>query len=852
MKIVLINQEHAAFSGPGGAERSVQSIADHMAAAGHQVTFISMSRKSYMREVENGGVHSVRDINGVKTILLCRRAAFPSHADLIVPLILHERPDIIHTNVFHQAPQLWEALAPLGIPILHTLREYKLMCPNNMFDGIKDCGDICATCEVASEHAVEMSRYVDGVVGISKFTLARHLGRGLFPNATLKRVIYNSYKRKGATPDIQLDSGKRRPRVGFLGRMHASKGINLVIDAFSQLDQEDASLVMAGDLQDRNISERVKRLAETHPAEYIGFVDPPPFFAGIDFLLIPSIWHEPFGRISIEAFAHGVPVIATRRGGLSDIVEEGKTGWLFDPDYPDELVKILKDLQSVTPEQMVALRTNAVAAAERYLPHVVGDNYLAAYEEVIAAKKKTVSSATRKLFNFYARDSRREDVLDRMRSKRSLRERRPIKVMIVAGEFPKLSETFVLNHVTGLLDLGADVRVLYSRRGAANEVPLDYLKYRLDERSVSMLPPLQEESLMRLVGSEARAIGSRFGAVMADNALADPRATATFEQAKVMLDTTQQKLMDLHAAKTLAEEIGDVDVIHCHFGHRPKMIYKYLDMIGKKVPMVCSYHGIDMSAHIKSFGPTLYDDVKGRLHKALPISNFFRQRLLNLGFDPKDIQVHRVGVDCTKFSFSDRRRADGEPLRLVSVGRVVIKKGFEFGIRGIAAAIARRPDMKLVYNLVGDGDQMPGVRAAVAELNIGHCVNLLGSRSHNEVTTYLANSHAMMATSITGPDGDMEGIPTVTMEAMATGLPVLSTYHSGIPEAVIHGYTGLLAEELDVEGLADNIITLYDNPDLGSRFGRQGRAHVLSEFNIERQNGKVLDLYEQIAFGKMD
>ncbi len=852
MKIVLVNQEHAAFSGPGGAERSVQSIAEHLAHAGHRVTFIAMARNVYTRDMQRGGIHSVREINGVKTILMAKKGRVPTHADLLVPVILRERPDVVHTNVFHRAPQLWQGLAPLDIPVLHTLREYKLMCDRNMFDGERDCGTQCAACFTASNHAVEMSRHVEGVVGISEFTLKRHLDRGLFADASLARVIPNSYRRRGAVPPARPLGPGIAPRVGFLGRLHASKGINLVIDAFSQIDPAAVSLAMAGDLQDEQILDRVRALGETHDARYLGFVDPTSFFAEIDVLLAPSVWHEPFGRITIEAFAHGVPVIATDRGGLPDIVTHGETGWVFDPDQPQQLIDILKELGTLDSARWDTLRANALASTGQYLPEVVGDQYLEAYEEVIGAKAARRSPTTKKLLDFYERDARRDDVLEGLRSRRPLRERRPLKVLIVSGEFPKLSETFVLNHVTGLLDMGVDVRVLITRKGAPEETPVDYLRYDLEDRVISITPNDREAMPLRALGGQARQIGSRLGSAFAAADVKNPNAVATLEQAKQTMDKLQNRLMDIHAAQAIGAHIDDVDVIHCHFGHRPRMIYKYLDMIGAETPMVCSYHGIDMSAHIQSLGPGLYDDVKGRLYKALPVSRFFRERLIDLGFAPKDVQVHRVGVDTAKFTYSDRRRGDVDPLRLVSVGRCVFKKGFEFGIRAVAAALVRRPDIDLTYTLIGDGIELPNLQALVHELGIADRVFLLGARPHDEVMRYLGQSHAMLAPSITGPDGDMEGVPTVTMEAMAAGLPVLSTRHSGIPEAVIDGYCGLLADELDVEAFADNIITLYDNPALGSRFGRQGRAHVLSDFNIERQNRKILDLYERIAFGTVD
>ena len=190
----------------------------------------------------------------------------------------------------------------------------------------------------------------------------------------------------------------------------------------------------------------------------------------------------------------------------------------------------------------------------------------------------------------------------------------------------------------------------------------------------------------------------------------------------------------------------------------------------------------------------------------------------------------------------------GEPLRIISVGRCISKKGFQIGIQGLAKARSRRSDIKMLYTIIGDGPEIDTLRALVTEHELGDCVHLLGSQSHPRVAEELARSDVMMAPSITGPDGDMEGIPTVAMEAMASGLPVISTRHSGIPEAVVHGYTGLLAPESDPDCLADHILTLSDNPDLGNRLGTQGRLHVRSNFNIVRQNEKIEGLYRQIAF----
>ena len=852
MKIVLVNQEHAQFGGPGGAERSVQSIAEYFASAGHQVTFIAMAPKAYQRDMNASGLHSIREINGVKTILMGRSGRIPTHADLLLPVILAEAPDVVHTNVFHKAPMLWNALAPWGIPVIHTLREYKLMCDRNMFNGIADCGAQCFSCDLSARHAVDMSQTVDGVIGISQFTLDRHLQDGLFANAVVKRVIPNSYRLKDAAPPRV----PRRPgapvRVGYLGRMHASKGITLVIDAIARLNPDAVTLMMAGDLQDADISDRIRVLSQTHDARFLGFVDPTTFFPQIDVLLAPSIWHEPFGRITIEAFAHGVPVIATNRGGLPDIVQDGINGWIFDPDRLDDLVAILQRVGAEIDRDPAGLQQRCLDRAQDYLPYKIGDRYLETYREVADLKRATRPVVIDRVRGVYEREARALNLGTSLRTRIPQRERKPLKALIVSGEFPKLSETFVLNHITGLIDLGVDVKVLHARSGAPHETPPDFIKYRIHDRTIKILPDEREEQFMRSLARGAETSANRIDSIPAALIEEGSSVATVLREGRSELMQMRERMLDLYAAQQIAAHARDVDIVHCHFGHRPKSIFKYIDMGAFQAPVVCSFHGIDMSAHIDRFGPTLYNDIKGRLHKALPVSDFFRQRLIGLGFHAKDVQVHRVGIDCSRFVYADRSRAPGEVLRLISVGRLVHKKGIEYGIRAVAVAQSLRPDLRVEYSIIGGGDDIVRLQELVGELGIGEQVQLLGPQPHARVTALMAASHAMLTPSVTGPDGDMEGIPTVTMEAMASGLPVIATLHSGIPEAVVDGYTGLLSPEKDVEAMAENIIRLYDHPAFGSRLGRQGRAHVLQEFNIVKQNQKVLDLYQRIVSGLED
>jgi len=121
---------------------------------------------------------------------------------------------------------------------------------------------------------------------------------------------------------------------------------------------------------------------------------------------------------------------------------------------------------------------------------------------------------------------------------------------------------------------------------------------------------------------------------------------------------------------------------------------------------------------------------------------------------------------------------------------------------------------------------------------------MVGSKSHDEVVQVLAQSHILIAPSVTAADGDEEGIPNTLKEAMAMGLPVISTLHAGIPELVEDGVSGFLVPEHNVEALADRLMRLVDHPETWAAMGRAGRRQIEAEFDTDRLNDELLVLYK--------
>jgi colanic acid/amylovoran biosynthesis glycosyltransferase len=225
----------------------------------------------------------------------------------------------------------------------------------------------------------------------------------------------------------------------------------------------------------------------------------------------------------------------------------------------------------------------------------------------------------------------------------------------------------------------------------------------------------------------------------------------------------------------------------------------------------------------------------------LPISDNWRRVLLDRGFSPEQTTVHRMGVDPTRFEPIEQPAHEG-PLRVVSVCRLVEKKGIGFLIKAVALANREQPGT-CVLDLYGDGP----MRRELEAIASGEAVRFHGAVSQQAVVDALADADVLAAPSVTSEAGDQEGIPVAIMEAMARGLPVLTTRHSGIPELVEHDVSGLLADERDVAGLAANLQKLAASPDLRRRMGEAGRQKVIEQYDQRKLNDRLAQMIASIS-----
>jgi colanic acid/amylovoran biosynthesis glycosyltransferase len=180
-------------------------------------------------------------------------------------------------------------------------------------------------------------------------------------------------------------------------------------------------------------------------------------------------------------------------------------------------------------------------------------------------------------------------------------------------------------------------------------------------------------------------------------------------------------------------------------------------------------------------------------------------------------------------------------VRFIGVGRMVEKKGFDDALGALARMRAEADAPAATLTLIGDGPLRTSLEAQAAQLGLGDKVRFTGLLPHARVAEELARAHVFVLPSRTSKSGDMEGIPVALMEAMAQGMPVLATRHSGTPELVEHDVSGLLCEEGDRAALAANMGAIARAPERWTAMGAAGAAKVRAEFDLEVWNDRLLE-----------
>jgi len=285
-------------------------------------------------------------------------------------------------------------------------------------------------------------------------------------------------------------------------------------------------------------------------------------------------------------------------------------------------------------------------------------------------------------------------------------------------------------------------------------------------------------------------------------------------------------------------------LIHAHFGQEG-----WRCLCGKRradLPMVTTFYGLDVSmlprrAEWRSRFARLFREGERFLAEGPHMAGC----LVDIGCPQEKVRVQRLGVDLAKFPFRPEMPRGGDEAVVLMYSSLREKKGHLYGFRAFARMADSHPGARV--EVIGDGPLRDTLVREANRLGIADRVVFRGVLPHADCIRMLSRSTVLLYPSVTASDGDTEGgAPVGLIEAMASGLPVVSTRHADIPNVVPEGWCGLLAEEKDVDGLAERLDAVLRDASLRERLAREARSHVENHHDLARQGEMLERVYDEV------
>lgn len=407
-----------------------------------------------------------------------------------------------------------------------------------------------------------------------------------------------------------------------------------------------------------------------------------------------------------------------------------------------------------------------------------------------------------------------------------------MKIAFLVGHFPVISEAFILTQIAGLLEQGheVDIYALDGYQPVPDVHPIVVKHSLLSRTHYSQLIPSNFLSrVIEAIRTIRRQPQISLNAFQLLNVFKYGRLAASLR-------------LFLKSSPFLSG--ANYDIIHCQFG-----TYGFLGQILRDVgllqgKLVTTFRGYDISSFVQENGDKVYDNLFKKGDYFLVNCDFFAKRLLSLGCPSEWTQIHFSGINCSNFIFSPRHFPEDGIVRLVTTGRLVEKKGIEYCLQAIAEVVKTFPDLE--YTIIGDGPLRTSLEQLVHDYQLEKVVKFLGWKRQDEIADILSRSHIFMAPSITASDGNQDAPVNTLKEAMAVGLPVISTFHGGIPELVEDRVSGFLVPERDAGAIAEKLQYLLQNSHLWPAIGLAGRKSVEEKFDCFKLNNQLISIYEYL------
>lgn len=263
-----------------------------------------------------------------------------------------------------------------------------------------------------------------------------------------------------------------------------------------------------------------------------------------------------------------------------------------------------------------------------------------------------------------------------------------------------------------------------------------------------------------------------------------------------------------------------------------------------RIPLIVHFHGYDASVEqVLNQYSVKYEKMFEVAKAVVVVSSQMKKKVISIGAKEKDVFLLRCAPANSFSSILPNFKSN----QIIAIGRFVEKKAPYLTLLAFKQAQELCPDLRIKF--IGEGELLQVCKDLSLGLKMQN-VEFVGVKSPEEIAAELGNSFCFIQHSKTAVNGDKEGTPVAVMEAMASGLPVVSTYHAGIPDVVKDSENGFLVEEGDVDGMAKAIVKLYQDKILAEKLGANNREYVQANLTQEKYKSDWYNLIQQVVNGK--
>lgn len=402
-----------------------------------------------------------------------------------------------------------------------------------------------------------------------------------------------------------------------------------------------------------------------------------------------------------------------------------------------------------------------------------------------------------------------------------------MRILFFLYKFPVVSETFILNQIAYFIAKGCEVNIISVRPGDIDVEHSIVKDFDLMQRTTYLLGREPNNKLAKLV-DRLLSLYSIF---------TNRRAIKSLNSKKYGY---YSKTLMLPQILSKNHDQIESDVIISHFGTTAVLAQQLRSLGFIKGKLAAVFHGNDISQkRILRIFNNDYQELYQCADYIFPVSQLWADKIKSVSGRDDNIHVIRMGICVDKFIFKTKGNL-GSPVRMLTIARLTEKKGVAVAIK--ACAILKEKNINFSYLIIGDGYLRKDLELLVTSMNLQNNIEFLGSQTQEAVSLYLNNADLFLLPSVTAADGDMEGIPVAIMEAMAMGIPVISTLHSGIPELIESGVSGFLVKEYDHIGIAKVILDLINDSSMLADICNSAKKTIDNNFDRDKSYSKMLSI----------